>query len=227
MVYINAAQGEMQKIIIRTYQSKDRAFVRKIAYDTALLGDSANHFFEGEEILSDFLTTYFTDYEPYSCFIAEVGGKPVGYLLGTKDISVLNKVSSSKIIPKLLIKAAARNIFFSWKNLTFIGNCIKSLLKGEFKSPDFSRDYPAVLHINIQKDYRRQGAGRVFIAAYLDYLVKEGVKGVHLATLSDEAARFYEKLGFILLYKAKRSYLQDILRKDIFCYIYGKKLELL
>ncbi len=217
----------MGKIIIRPYQSTDRALVRAIAYDTALLGEPADPFFEGEEILSDFLTTYFIDYEPCSCFISEVDGKPAGYLLGAKNSTVLNKVSIFKIIPKLLIKAVVNNIFFSRKNLNFIGNCIKSLLKGEFKSPDFSRDYPAVLHINIQKEYCNQGVGARLIAAYLDYLVKEKIKGVHFATLSDKAARFYEKLGFVLLYKTKRSYLQDILHKDIFCYIYGKKLELL
>lgn len=217
----------MQEIIIRHYQDKDRTLVRSIAYDTALLGDPAYPFFEGKEILSDFLTSYFIDYEPCSCFIAEVGGKPAGYLLGAKDVSVLNKVSGSKIIPKLLMKAIACNVIFNKKNLTFIVNCVKSWLKGEFISPDFSRDYPAVLHINIQKEYRDQGVGRRLIAAYLDYLVKERIKGVHFATLSEKAARFYEKLGFNLLYKGKRSYLQGILHKDIFCYIYGKKLELL
>ncbi len=217
----------MRKIIIRPYQSKDRVFVRETAYDTALLGDPADPFFEGEEILSDFLTNYFIDYEPSSCFIPEVDGIPAGYLLGAKDSIVLNKVSNSKIIPKLLIKAAAGNVFFRRKNLNFICNCIKSWFKGEFKAPDFSRDYPAVLHINIQKEYRDQGIGRMLIAAYLDYLVKGKIKGVRLATLSDKAARFYEKLGFVLLYKGKRSYLKDILHKDIFCYVYGKKLELL
>ncbi len=227
MVYINAAQDEMQEIIIRPYQSKDRAFVRAIAYDTALLGDSAHLFFEGEEIISDFLTNYFVDYEPCSCFIAEMDGTPAGYLLGAKDISVLNKVSGSKIIPRLLLKAIARNVIFNKKNLILIVNCMKSLLKGEFKSPDFSEVYPAVLHINIQKGYRNQGIGTMLITAYLDYLVKEKIKGVHFATLSDRAARFYDKLGFVLLYKSKRSYLRNILRKDIFCYIYGKKLELL
>lgn len=216
----------MQKIIIRPYQSKDRALVRAIAYDTALLGDPAFPFFEGGEILSDFLTTYFIDYEPGSCFIAEVDGKPAGYLLGAKDISVLNKVSGSKIIPQLLMKAIARNMIFNKKNLVFILNCAKSWLKGEFKSPDFSKAYPAVLHINIKKECRNRGAGRRLIAAYLDYLVKEKIKGVHFATLSDSAARFYDKLGFVLLYKSKRSYLRNILCKDILCYIYGKKLEL-
>lgn len=217
----------MQKIIIRPYQNNDRIFVKEIAYDTALLGDPADPFFEGEEIFSDFLTTYFIDYEPGSCFISEVDNKPVGYLLGAKDSIVLNKVSNSRIIPKLLIKAVAGNVFLNRKNLIFIGNCIKSWLKGEFKSPDFSLDYPAVLHVNIQKEYRNQGLGSKLIAAYLDYLVKEKVKGVCLATLSDKAALFYEKLGFVLLYKRKRSYFKDILHKDIFFYIYGKKLELL
>ncbi len=214
----------MQEIIIRLYQKQDRAFVRAIAYDTALLGDCAHPFFDEKETLADFLTAYFIDYEPCSCFIAQADGKLVGYLLGAKDSAVMNNVCCLKITPKLLIKAITRNVFFSGKNIAFISNYIRSFLMGEFRSPDFSKVYPSVLHINIQKDYRNRGIGTKLITVYLDYLVKEKIKGVHFATLSEKAARFYDKLGFVLLYKRKRSYLRHILRKDIFCYIYGKKL---
>lgn len=217
----------MQEIIIRPYQKQDRAFVRATAYDTALLGDSAHPFFDEKETLADFLTAYFLDYEPGSCFIAQADGLPIGYLLGAKDAAVMNNVCCFKIAPKLLINAIARNVFFSGKNIAFINNYIRSFLMGEFRQPDFSQDYPAVLHINMQEGYRNRGIGTKLIAAYLDYLVKEKIKGVHFATLSEKAARFYDKLGFVLLYKSKRSYFRNILPKDIFCSIYGKKLELL
>lgn len=215
----------MEKVIVRPYSSGDRESVRRIAFDTALLGDSACAFFEDREMLSDFLTLYFLEYEPQSCFIAEADKMPVGYLLGATNSAVLNKTFNCRIAPRLLIKAFRHNTLFKRKNFIFVINYIKSFLKGEFKSPDFIKDYPACLHVNIKEGYRNQGLGTTLIAAYLAYLSKQKVKGVHFATLSDKAACFYEKLGFVLLYKSKRSYFRHILHKDIYCYVFGKNLE--
>lgn len=216
----------MTPLNIRKYKSQDRDSVRKIAFDTALLGNSASAFFEDREVLEDFLTSYFLDYEPESCWVAEAEGKVIGYLLGAKNEEAVNKVFSKKILLKLLWKAFKKGIIFKKKCFVFIFYSIKSLLKGEFKAPHFFEEYPAVLHINIDEAFRGQGIGSKLIAIYLDYLKSQKVRGVHFPTLSDRAANFYEKLGFKLLYKAKRSYLRYILYKDIDCYVYGMKLGL-
>jgi len=214
----------MSEIIIRKYKASDKESVRKIAFDTALMGQSANLFFEDEEIMQDFLTGYFLDYEPESAWVAESEGEVIGYLLGAKDDQIVNKVAGKKILPRLLIKAVKRGVIFKKKCRAFIFHSIKSLLKGEFKSPDFYVDYPAVLHVNIEDGFRGQGIGSKLINIYLDYLKSHNVKGVHFATLSDRAANFYDKLGFELLYKKSRSYLRYVLGKDINCYVYGMKL---
>jgi ribosomal protein S18 acetylase RimI-like enzyme len=211
----------MEQFIIRPYAIRDRAMVRKIAYETAFLGNSGAAFFEDEEMLTDYLTSYFIDYEPESCFVAESGSEVVGYLIGAKDSGSGRKGLASK----LLFKTIRRNIIFRKKSATFIFNCLRSFLKGEFKAPDFSREYPATLHINIKEGFRSQGIGAKLIVTYLDYLNKEKIKGVHFATLSERAANFYDKLGFVLLDKSRRSYFNNILHKDIICYVYGKKLS--
>ncbi len=209
----------MEGIIIRPYSKEDRQAVRDIAYETAFLGDSANIYFDGKEVLADILTLYFTDYQHESCWAAVVNNEVIGYLLGSKA-NFLNW----EIILKLFFKAVRSNVFFKAKNLFFLFNLIKSYFKGEFKSPDFSKDYPAVLHINIKENYRNQGLGARMIDMYLQYLKKENVAGVHFSTLSDKAARFYERLGFTLLHKSKRSYFQNILHRDVACYTFGKKI---
>jgi GNAT superfamily N-acetyltransferase len=211
----------MEDTVIRPYRSSDRVSVRQIAYDTAFLGNSGSAFFDDQELLQDYLTAYFIDYEPESCFVAVSGSGVIGYIIGAKD----TKINRKGLFGKLLFKAISRNIIFRKKSSAFIFNCLKSFLKGEFKAPDFSRAYPATLHINIAEGFRNQGLGAKLIAVYLDYLKKEKVKGVHFATLSDRAANFYDRLGFVLLHKGKRSYLNNILHKDMFCYIYGKKLD--
>ncbi len=211
----------MEEVIIRPYSSGDRDSVRQIAYDTAFLGNPGSAFFDDQELLQDYLTSYFIDYEPESCFVAVSGSGVIGYIIGAKDPSSSRKGLGGR----LLFKAITRNIIFRKKNAVFIFNCLKSFLKGEFKAPDFSRAYPATLHINIAEGFRNHGLGAKLIVTYLDYLKKEKVRGVHFATLSDRAANFYDRLGFVLLHKGKRSYLNNILHKDIFCYIYGKKLS--
>lgn len=208
------------EVIIRSYSNKDRDAVRQIAFDTAFLGEPGSAFFDSREMLADFLTDYFVDYEPQSCFIAESGGETIGYLLGAKD----SACPRPGLVGKLLREAVKQNIIFNRKNIGFIFRCLVSFFRGEFKSPDFSREYPATLHINIKEGFRSQGIGAKLIASYLDYLRKEKVKGVHFATLSDRAANFYEKNSFTLLYKNKRSYFRHILGKNIYCYIFGKKL---
>ena len=99
-----------------------------------------------------------------------------------------------------------------------------SFLKGEFSEPDFSKDYPATLHINIQEGLRGSDIGSGLITAYLGYLKKEGVRGLHFATLSERASNFFSKQHFDLLYKGRRSYFRYILHRDLPLYIYGKRL---
>lgn len=212
-------------IVIRKFEVKDRQALRKIACETAFMGKPGSVFFEGEEVFADALTIYFTDYEPESCFVAEVEGQVAGYLIGTKNTATLEKISNARIYPWLLLKAFTQGVFFKKKNIGFIYRILLSALKGEFKAPDFSRQYPATLHINMREKFRNLGAGAKLICAYLDYLAKENVRGVHLATFSNAGNNFFNKQGFELLYKAHRSYFRHILHDDICISVYGRKLS--
>jgi len=189
------------------------------------MGEPADAFFASRELLNDFLTRYFTDFEPQSCFVAEASDRVVGYLIGAKNEARFSRVFNAIILPRLLMKAALNGVFFSKKNMTFIFYCLVSWLRREFETPDFSKEYPALLHINVEKDSRSLGLGSKLIAAYLDYLAKEGVSGVHLATMSEKASGFFRSQGFKLLYRSQRSYFRYILHKDIPVYIYGRNLS--
>jgi len=70
---------------IRKFESKDRGQLRSISHDTAFMGQPASVFFEGREVFCDALNLYFTDYEPESCFVAEVDSVVIGYLIGAKS----------------------------------------------------------------------------------------------------------------------------------------------
>lgn len=213
-----------QGVIIRKFRSRDREAVRGIIHDTAFMGESGEAFFEGKKILSDALTLYFTDYEPQSCFVSEVNGEVVGCLIGTKDKIASEKTIKDKISLGLLREALASGALFKRKNIIFLFSCLSAMLSGEFRAPELNRAYPATFHINVKNGFRGLGMGSGLLSAYLDYLKTERVLGVHLATMSDAAARFFSKQGFSLLHKGRRSYFRHILHRDVPLYIYGKRL---
>ncbi len=217
--------GEIN-VVIRKYRVADRQRLRQIFHDTAFMGEPATIFFEGSAIISDALTLYFTDYEPQSCFIAETEGRVIGCLIGTKDKASAEKFMHHKIYPQLLFAALREGVLFKKKNLIFIFNCLLSSMRGEFKMSDFSHEYPATLHINVEQGYRNLKVGSCLIDAYLSYLAAEKVKGVHFATVSEDAGRFFSREGFQLLHQGKRSYFRHILHRDIPVFIYGKKVRI-
>ena len=214
----------MEDVIIRPYRPQDRGAVRDIAWQTAFMGESGDIFFQGKEILADFLTLYFTDHEPQSCFVAESSGEIIGYLTGARDVRVLRKVFHSHLLRALCVRAFTQGVLFNKKNLVFSFYCLRSLLKGEFKEPDFSKEYPATLHINLKKDFRNTGTGARLIAAYLEYLKRHKVTGVHFGSISAIGASFFKKSGFEVLHQSTRSYFSYILHKSLPVYIFGKHI---
>jgi len=188
------------------------------------MGESAGLFFQGQEVISDAFSLYFTDYEPGSCFVAEQNDQVVGYLIGAKKKISAEAVFNGQIALPLFLKALKSGIFLSLKNLSFIFSCLIDFLKNGIKTPDFSQVYPATFHLNVKDGYRGQEIGTRLINIYLDYLKREGVCGVHLATMSDRAANFFLSVGFTQLYKGRRSYFRNILHRDVPLYIFGKLL---
>ena len=198
--------------------------MRDISCSTSFLEMSREQIFSDDEILADSLTLYFTNYEPESCFVAVINNNAIGHIIGSKDAKVMNRITNAKIIPHLFIKALQRKVFFKWVNLRFFFYVLRSLLKREFFMPDFSKELPATLHINIDKTYRGQGIGEKLIEPYLTYLKQEEIHGVHFGTLSEGARRFFTKMGFSILFQSKRTYLKPYLGEEINFYVFGKKL---
>src|SRR3954451_14923331 len=71
-------------IRIRKYERSDRARVRQLCGDTGFLGNPIDPVFEDREIFADYLTAYYTDWEPESAFVLLVNGEIRGYLLGSR-----------------------------------------------------------------------------------------------------------------------------------------------
>lgn len=208
-------------VIVRKYLPQDREAVRRISCATSFLEQPHRDIFTDDELLADALTLYFTDHEPQSCFVAESQGRVVGYLIGAKNVRKMHgwRMESAMIF-RLLMKAFRHGAVFSLRKWKFIGYFFTSLLLGEFIAPDLSREYPATLHINIERPFRSRGTGSRLMQAYLDFLRENGVRGVHLGTMSDSAGVFFEKHGFREISKRKRTYLQPYIGSASYYRIY-------
>ena len=212
-------------MVIREYNGPgDRNAIRRICCDTAFMGQPVENFFGDREIIADLLTLYHTDHEPESVFIAEHENMPVGYIMGCTDIRRARRIFLGRILPGVAIKSLLRGTFLSRKSLMFLYRCAVSFFRKELFIPDFSGEYPAVLHINIESRFRNMGTGEKLVMKFLDYLKEKHVRGVHLTTISADAARFFERNGFTLLQKKKISYFSHLNRKTLFRFTLGKNL---
>jgi len=198
----------MFPISIRKYEIKDRSDIRRISCETSFLEEERGYFIDDDEILSDALTLYYTDYEPESCFVALNDGHVVGYIIGTKDVYTMEKIFAKDVLPKLIVKSFSRSIWIRKNIWLFLFHIALSALKGEFFSPCFGAMYPAMFHINIDKMYRGRYIGKRLIETYVSFLKELKVSGVHFGTMSQASKSFFLKSGFALLHESKRSYLK-------------------
>lgn len=103
---------EPDKVIIRGFGAQDRGRVRAIGCATVFPGIPRKDVFSDDEILADALTSSYTDYEPQSCLVAEVNGRVVGYLIGSKDSQALSRRSRKAILP-FVSRALLRGVFLN------------------------------------------------------------------------------------------------------------------
>ena len=209
---------------IREYSPADRGAVREISYVTSLEG-RAHDFMDAREAVEDALTVYFTDHVSGSCFVAEDNGKVVGYLLGTDDVKMMEKVMALNILPRIFRDMVVQGIIFRKKNLLFLWNYCLGFCRGEFIRVRFDHEFPAAFHLNVMEGSRGKGIGTALVERNLAFLRSKGVPGVHIGTMSEQAKDLFIKLGFKVLYSSRHGYLKYVLGYDTPYYILGKKLK--
>ena len=216
--------AENKNIFIRKFCAEDRAQVRRIGVETAFLGTGYECFCDDEEVLADALTLYFTDYEPESAFVAVCGEEVVGYLIGARDTVRMEKIVNFKIAPGLITKIFRKGLLLRRGNQRFLSHILLSMFRGEFFAPYVNRQYPAILHINIDAQYRALHIGTWLIEHYVELLREQNIKGVHCGTMSDAAKEFFLRQGFSVLSTGRRTYLRYCLGKIVLFYLLGRRI---
>lgn len=215
---------QINSVEVRAFVKQDRAAVRKIALNTAMAGQPSAAFFDGDDLLADALTGYFTDHEPGSAFVAVMNAEVVGYIIGARDTRSMDSRFTRELMLPLIWKVVTQGLLLRRKNILFVYQVIVAAFSGRLWAPDLSEEYPATLHINLLSQARGTGVGGRLMEAYLDYLRSNNVPGVRMATMSEAAGQFFERQGFSLLYRSSRPYFHHILGKDVPLLIYGRRL---
>ena len=186
---------------IRNYRPSDRDAVRRLCCQTGFLGEPIDPIYEDCELFADFLTTYYTDHEPESCFVLEIEGELRGYLLGCRK-PLRNQLYSFYQNVILFLRALLRYPRYNERSRRFIRWI---LMNGWREVPAAPRRTPH-FHINLLPDARRIATTRALFSAYFGYLYRCGEKRVYGQIVTFESRRgekMFERYGFKVMNRAE------------------------
>ena len=195
-------EAENNKLFtIRSYRPSDREAVRKLCCETGFLGEPIDPVYEDRELFADFLTTYYTDHEPESCFLLEIDGTIRGYLLGSR-YPFRNQLYAFAQNIILFFRALLRYARYHSHSRRFFRWVV---VHGWREVPAAPRRVPH-FHINLLPDARKMSTTRALMSAYLSYLYRCGEKRVYGQIVTFESRRgekMFERYGFKVLNRAE------------------------
>ncbi|MFT3925020.1 MAG: hypothetical protein QM778_20970 [Myxococcales bacterium] len=190
----------MTQVIIRDFHPSDRDSVRKVCFETGMMGDPIVDQYRDFDSFVDMFTAYYTDEEPENSVVAELDGQVVGYMLCALD------VRRAKTPARYMLKHAfTRGACFRPGTFGFYMRSAFDML-GDLvgdNAPKVDYDlYPSAPHINLLGSARRGGGATEMFYRVFDHIVARGSKGMHgsvQATNRPIIDLAMKKLGFHLV----------------------------
>ena len=174
-------------VIIRPFAEKDRAAIREICKRTGQKGHPARLFFEDEEIVPMLFADYYMDCEPESCFVAELDGRVVGYIIGSMDTRKKRRIMLKKFYPRVCLRVMRKILTFRYrKKQTYrtLWWMISRSWREYLRLP--LDEYPGHAHLNVEAAFRSQGLGRRLGRTFRRHRLKSGVWGMHIIIREEE-----------------------------------------
>ena len=215
--------NEEKPFIIRSFRKSDREGVRRLCCQTGFLGTPIDPVYEDRQLFADFLTTYYTDWEPESSFVVEIDGEIRGYLLGSRK-PLRNQLYSFWQNVSLFLKALSRYFRYHKNSRRFIR---WTLVHGWREVPAAPRRVPH-FHINLLPDARKMSTTRALMSAYLSYLYRCGEKRVYGQIVTFESRRgekMFERYGFKVLNRAEITKYKRFYPESVYLSTVIKNLE--
>lgn len=183
-------------ITIRPYSPADREAVRRICCDTGFSGDPVDPLFEDREAFADFLTRYYTDWEPESAFVAEADGEPAGYLLGClrpRLHAFATAAIVARVAPKVLWRLCSGR--YNRQSRAFLKWLVFRAGRETPPAPKGAGHF----HFNLLPAHRNAGAGLMLFRAFVERARRAGAKRVYGQIQTGGGRRpikVFERYGF-------------------------------
>jgi hypothetical protein len=210
-------------LVIRSYRASDREAVRQLCCETGFLGEPIDPVYEDHELFADFLTTYYTDHEPESSFVLELGGEICGYLLGSRR-PLFNQLYAFQQNLVLGLRALLRYRRYNKRSRRFV---LWVLSQGWREVPAAPRRTPH-FHINLLPEARKMSTTRALMSAYLSYLYRCGEKRVYGQIVTFESRRgekMFERYGFRVMNRAEITKYKAFYPESVYLSTVIKNLE--
>ena len=189
--------------VIRSYQPRDHAAVRRICAATGFLGAPIDPVFEDRELFADYLTDYYLRMEPGAIWVCELDGEVRGYLLGCSR-PLLHQVFQATNNLTVAIRGAYRCYTRPYKKSSrdflrwVVVNAWREVPAAPALTPHF--------HINLLPEARRRIYAQALIEAFLELLHRRGRRRVYGQMITYEGRRteaLFARYGFRLLARSE------------------------
>lgn len=208
---------------IRKYQPSDRARVRELCCLTGFLGNPVDPIFEDRELFADYLTAYYTDWEPESAFVLLIGGDIRGYLLGSRH-SFRQQLYNLYNNVALFLRGMWRYPRYDAASKKFVHWIFRQAWKEVPAAPRRTAHF----HINLLADARQVATTRALMDSYLKYLHDHGEKAVfgQMVVFEDRrGTKMFERYGFRVLNKMEVTKYRDLHPEPVYLCTVIKDLE--
>jgi hypothetical protein len=209
-------------IVVRKFESRDREAVRFLCCQTGFLGKPIDPVFEDRELFADYLTSYYTDAEPESCFVLEHHGRVVGYLLGSRR-PFRQQIHSFFQNIRLFLKGMSRYPGYNRATRDFIG----WILRNSWREVPAAPRRTAHFHFNVLPEAQGIAGTGAMMNAYFDYLREKGEKAVFGQIVTFESrrgAKVLERYGFRVVEKREITKWRDKHPEPVYLTTVIKKL---
>jgi hypothetical protein len=185
--------------VIRLYRPGDRDGVRRLCCETGYLGKAIDPVFEDRQLFADYLTSFYTDWEPESAFVLEQDGEVKGYLLGSRR-PLLHQMHGFLTNLRLFAKGIFRYPRYNAASKAFVRWI---LLNAWREVPAAPRRIPH-FHFNLLPEVQGLVRSRELLVQFLRHLRAHGEKQVfgQVVTFEDRrGAKVFERYGFRVVAK--------------------------
>ncbi len=210
-------------IEIRRYTPADRARVRELCCATGFLGNPIAPVFEDLELFADYLTAYYTDWEPESAFVVLVNGEICGYLLGARRWFLQGCHGVLQTLG-LLLRGIARYPRYNPASKKFVRWILSRARK---EVPEAPRRM-AHFHVNLLPEARQVATTRALVEGFLDHLRQHGEPAVYgqMVVFEDRrGAKLFERYGFRVLNKAEITKYREVYPAPVYLCTVTKDLR--